>query len=535
MVAALLLLAGCGADPVDRPVDVEITHLSEPELLTRVSLDLRGVRPSAEDVAAVEADPAALDGLIDTYLHDPRLGDRIVDLFSEVYLTKTETLTVSLSPYDIDDVPLPDVYRSIGEEPLRVLAEIAVADLPVTELVTADWTMANEVTARLWPLDYPAGETGWKRARYTDGRPAAGVLSGTALWWRYGSTDSNANRKRANAVSRIFLCNDYLSRPISFDRNVNLLDTDALSDALRSNPGCVNCHASLDPLAAYFFGFWTYDPNSADAGRYHPSRERQWETYLGTPPAYYGEPASGLGDLGWQIAADHRYPECFAQRTTELLLRRDAGLLDFGSLARHRDALIAGGLTLRPLLRSIVDSDEYRAADDTLPTAAPTKLVTPELLQSQVEDLTGFRWTSGGYDLMLSEAAGFLTLAGGADGSFVTRSARTPNTTLLLVVERLAEAAAEHVVVADAADPAGARLFRYVDFTETPQTDRAAMAEQIRHLHVRVFGRTVAADGPEVEANLLLWSELYAVDADPLTAWSGLLSALLRDPDFLLY
>jgi hypothetical protein len=61
------------------------------------------------------------------------------------------------------------------------------------------------------------------------------------------------------------------------------------------------------------------------------------------------------------------------------------------------------------------------------------------------------------------------------------------------------------------------------------------MVAQIQRLHLRLFGHTIAADGPEVEGNLGLWSELYAADGDAGAAWRGLLSALLRDPDFVLY
>ena len=36
-------------------------------------------------------------------------------------------------------------------------------------------------------------------------------------------------------------------------------------------------------------------------------------------------------------------------------------------------------------------------------------------------------------------------------------------------------------------------------------------------------------------ANLALWEELYQAEGDPAAAWAGLLSVLLRDPDFLFY
>jgi hypothetical protein len=397
--------------------------------------------------------------------------------------------------------------------------------------------MANETLARMWPLDYPEGETGWKKVHYTDSRPAAGILATNGLWWRYQSTDSNANRKRANVTSRILLCHDYLTRPIDFDRNVNLLDEEAITDALRTNPGCVNCHASLDPMAAYFFGFWAYEPGSSEIAQYHPARERNWEEYLGTPPGYYGQPGSSLADLGHQIAADNRFPECMVEHVTELLLRRDVELLDFDRLTAHREALIEGELRLKPLFRSVLSSPEYRAAtDEGLPgTQVPLKMATPDLLATQIEELTGLQWTRDDWELMGSDGMGFLTLSGGADGVYAVKNSTSPNTTLLLVQERLAEAAADHVVQHDLAEPAEARLFTAVDFTETPDTGREAMAAQLQALHWRIFGNRVEADGPEVTANLELWSDIHAIEADIPATWAAVLSALLRDPDLLFY
>ena len=61
------------------------------------------------------------------------------------------------------------------------------------------------------------------------------------------------------------------------------------------------------------------------------------------------------------------------------------------------------------------------------------------------------------------------------------------------------------------------------------------MVAQIQRLHLRIFGTRVEADGPEVEANLELWSDLYEVSLTIEDAWAGLLTVLLRDPDFLFY
>ena len=518
--------------------DIEIVEsVAEPtmdpaHLLIRTSLDVRGVRPSAQDLDRIEADPDALEELVDGYLQDERFGARVRDIYSEILLTRSEDFNVAASSYGLEDQAA--FEQALGDESLRILSTVAENDLPWTEIVTADWTMANETTAAIWPVEYPAGSSGWIESTYTDGRPMAGVLSTNSLWWRYTSTPSNANRKRANHISRIFLCNDYLVRPIDFDRNVNLLDEEAVADALRNDPSCVNCHDSLDPLAAYLFGFFHYnDENPLEITSYHPERELLYDTYLGVEPAYFGTPGFTLTDLGESIAGDNRFVECTVETVYEGLLRRETTLEDTEALTLHREAFLAGDLTLRSLMKSVVMDERYQAGATDTPGYVPKKMATADLLATQVEGLTGFAWTYGGYDLMRSDRYGFRTLAGGADGTNVTSTATSPNTTLLLVQERLAQAGAWYVAENDAAG--GDRLFTEVDFTETPETDRDAMVAQIQALHWQVFGNRVAADGPEVEANLELWSDLYAIEGSSVDAWAGVLSVLLRDPDFLLY
>jgi len=530
---ALLLAPACSPDDPPEP-QVTWEQMEARRLLIRASLDLRGVRPSAQEYQALEADPDALDTLIDGFVDDPRFGDRMADIYAEVSLTRTETWPVNPQSYGLP-IPQPVFVNAVGNEVPQMVGRVAREDLPFTELVTGDWTMADPTLSAIWPVE-PVSQ-GWGVSRYTDGRPAAGVLSTNSLWWRYGSTPSNANRKRANAVSRIFLCQDYLHRPIRFDRNVNLLDEGAVADAIQNDPGCINCHSALDPLSGYFYGFWHYNPNlAAEVTTYHPERELLWRDTTGVEPGFYGEPGAGLEQLGTQLASDNRLLTCAVETVTRAFLRRDTTLDDTNDLVIHREAFLDGGLTLRSLARSVVSSDVYRAGPTDDARAVPTKMVTADLLHDQIEGLTGYRWTlQGGLDALQSEAVGFRTLAGGADGVFVTQSARRPNATLVLVQARLAEAAADHVVRTDLSGPDAPRLLTVVDGTETLDSDRDVIVEQIQELHFRIFGTRVAADGPEVEANLELWQALYDVHGEPDRAWVGLVTALLRDPDLLLY
>mgnify|MGYP000730931220 CR=1 FL=1 len=527
-------------EPAPLPTEEEVAQLprmDDRRLVTRLSLDLRGVRPTPAELATIDADPTALDSLIDSFVDDPRFEDRVRQIYAEVYLTRADLFALQAVDYGLEGEPA--FARAVGEEPIRLVARVASEDRPWTDIVTADWTMATDQTAAAWDMADHSGD-GWSTARYTDGRPAAGVLSTNGMWWRYRSTDSNANRKRANQASRILLCNDYLTRPIDFDRDVDLLDEDAVEDAINNNPGCVNCHVSLDPLSAYFFGFWNYNEDSwLEAAKYHPEREALWAAYLETPPSYYGEPGSSLGDLGRQIAADPRFAECAVEQVYTAMLRRDADLGDTDALTLHREAFIQGDLRFKALVKSVVSDPRYRAgdSDDPLVEAAgamPLKMVSTDQLASQVEDLTGFAWTYADYEMLANDLVGVRTLAGGADGVTVVRSARSPNATLVLVQERLAELSSIHAVV-QAGEAGDTRLFTEVDFTETPATDRDAIVAQIQVLHASIFGRAVAADGPEVEANIELFEALLAIDDSIPAAWAGVLMALLRDPDFLLY
>ena len=545
---ALIWMLACGGPSelptqteVQEPVlqeEVQVLHMDSLALLNRASLDLRGVRPSLEEIEAVEADPQALEGLIEGFVEDPRFGERVRDLYGEVYLSQQDSRYVTAAMVDQDDEPL--WAASVGQEPLRLVQRIAQDDLPWTELVVGDWTMANEPLLQAWPLETleAADEQGWAMARYTDGRPAAGVLSTNAMWWRYMSNASNANRGRANAISKTLLCTDYLSKPITFERDVDLLDQEAIDDALQNNPGCVACHYSLDPLASYLWGFYYYDYQSAiETSEYHPERELLYEDYGGIEPGYFGEPGSSLADLGQQLAADPRFAECAVEQAMELLLQRELMLEDQSDFNQHRRVFLEEGLRLKPLWLSVVSSDAYRAASgQEQQRLVPAKLVSVELLTRQTEALTGYRFTYAGYDMMSTDTYGLRTLAGGVDGNFVTRPASEPMTTMVLVQERLAQAAAWYAVDQESAlAPEDRRLFTQIDFSETPATNPEPMAAQVQLLHLLVLGDRVASDGQEVQANLELWEGLYAIDGDPEAAWAGLLSVLMRDPAYLVY
>jgi hypothetical protein len=300
-----------------------------------------------------------------------------------------------------------------------------------------------------------------------------------------------------------------------------------VGEAIRTNPGCAGCHDTLDPIAGYLWGH-SYELGDSyaayDASTYHPERERRWREATGLPPAWYGHPGESMEDLGAQIARDDRFVPCAVSHFVRVLLPGRES--DAEALARHEAAFREGDLRLRALIRSIVTDPTY---------GSTRRWMVPTLLEHQIEDLTGFRWTNrGGTPLLRFDRYGLLTLSGGADGLSVTTPADGPNPTILLVQDALASATAAHVVLADAGQPAESRrLFAHVDPARTATPDQ--VLEELVSLRARIHSRLEGADDPDVLALLALHAAASELSPDPREAWIAVLTALFRDPDFVTY
>jgi len=534
----IFLLACIAADPAPEPA---LQPLNDARLLRRLSLDLRGVTPSAEELAAVEADASALDRYRDAFLDDPRLEDRLVSYWAERYLTRIDQFQVRYYDYQLPADQECAFEAAVGEEPLRLVAHISVNDRPWSEVATADYTMSNPLLGGLWPIDYPEGAEGWQQSTYTDGRPAAGVLATNGLWMRYYTSQSNANRSRAAALANLLLCVDYLERPVTFSTTPSLADPDATATALKTNDACLACHASIEPLAASLFGYYpAVDYNRIEMAYYHPEREDLGAEVLGVPMGYFGQPLNSPGDLGPHVAADPRFYTCAVKTMASLLWRRDVSIDEYATIAGLEEDFAASGWTARPLLRAITDTPQYRAgalsstADaDVAARERTVRMLSADQLASAVEDLTGFRWTQNGCDQLANDDYGYRVLAGGVDGEQVTRAQQDPSLTWALVVKRLAQGGAVTAVERELVNGGERRLFNAEVSLHTTPSD-PAFAPQLDTLYLRLYARRPTT--AESEADAALWTDAAsgAGASDPAaTAWAALLATLLRDPEMV--
>ena len=525
MIALLLSCQGNTVDSASTEALPTTRPLSDAALLRRLSLDLRGNLPTEAELDALESGQE-ISELRAEMLAAPAHAERLVMMLSEQWLTLTEEypLTAEMIGFSADEEYA--FRRAVGQEPLRLLAYVATSDRPWTEVVTADYTLAEELLFQIWPLQAigESGQEGWQLAAYTDGRPAGGVMTTNGIMWRHNV--ALYGRSRAAAIADLLLCDDYLHRPISFS-SPTLVEEGDLNLATQTEPACLNCHATLDGLSSALFGFEFYDLYSLDElSVYHPERERLGVYYLNAEPSWYGAPLDGAAALPAAVAADSRLVDCAVRRFTEGMWRRELEVDDFTLLQDLEADFVAGDLRISSLLNAITETEEYQAAEHLegaephhIERVANARILSPSQLASSVEQLTGYTWWYEGYAQLDNDTWGYRVLAGGVNPPYVNEVSADHTVTRDLVIKRLAQAAGRYAVDNDVID--GNLVAGEAEFEEA-----------LASLHRRMYAvEPEAAWRSEITT---LWQEIAAL-SDGEQAWASVVSVMIRDPAFWTY
>ena len=175
------------------------------------------------------------------------------------------------------------VQHGAGRAPLELIAHVAENDLPYTEILTADYIMANPWSAKAYgastdSFDEPEDVHEFQPTRFEsyyrkgDGfeeeydpvigavrvldpgplhtdYPHAGVLNTTSFLLRYPTTATNRNRARSRWTYYHFLGLDIEKSASRTTDPVALADT---NNPTLHNPACTVCHRVLDPVAGAF-------------------------------------------------------------------------------------------------------------------------------------------------------------------------------------------------------------------------------------------------------------------------------------------
>ena len=472
-------------------------------------------------------------------LEDPLFEERLVHIYAQRWHTRVDEFNGSWFDYFLAQEQEYEFERAVGEEPLRLMAHVVAQDQPWSNVVTADHSMANELLASIWPMEgYPEEETGWHPVQYTDNRPAVGVLASNGLWWRYFTTFFNQNRSRAAAISKLLLCEDLLNRPIRFSEETDLFAAEDVTGMVLTEPSCQGCHVTLEPLASTLFGFWWMNDNAtSEMETYHPEREVLGAIELGVEPNYFGVPIAGFGDLGRAIADDPRFSRCAVESMAEALWHRSIGLTDFEHLENTHNRFIEEDLQVKALIKDLISTDEYRAgtltaaADaDTADRVKTARLLDASLIRSISQSLTGLKWEADGFDLLDNDEHGFRILAGGVDGEYIGVVQSDPSMSWALVLRRAAQGMANRVVHHDLIEEVRPAMLLDTTVTASPEDDAFQLA--LEQAHFQLMG--TRPDETRLASLTSLWIELETL-GDEHTAWQGVLSALLQDPEFVQY
>ena len=286
--------------------------------LRRAALIFAGRVPTVEEYAAVrDGGTAALRATIRGLMTGPGfhefliraandrlltdrgafIGHGFVDYIDEFY-RRAVAAHASGDDRDFDDLSIwnDHVHHGVRRAPLELIAHVVENDLPYTEILTADYVMANPMAAASYGasthFDDPEDVHEFKASRYvsyyrpseglvieydpeveadrlistgpllTD-YPHAGILNTKVFLERYPSTATNRNRARSRWTYYHFLGLDIEKSASRTTDPVALADT---NNPTMVNPACTVCHTVMDPVAGAF-------QNYGDEGMYRDKHE----------------------------------------------------------------------------------------------------------------------------------------------------------------------------------------------------------------------------------------------------------------------
>ena len=173
------------------------------------------------------------------------------------------------------------VQYGFARAPLELIAHVVKNDLPYTEVLTADYIMANPMASKAYgastrfddsedPAEFRPSEivsyyrdddskvseftpSTWRRVLdpgdLSTDYPHAGILNSTVFLLRYPTTPTNRNRARSRWTYYHFLGLDIEKSASRTTDPVALADTD---NPTMKNPACTVCHSVMDPVAGTF-------------------------------------------------------------------------------------------------------------------------------------------------------------------------------------------------------------------------------------------------------------------------------------------
>ncbi|MDA0690028.1 MAG: c-type cytochrome, partial [Proteobacteria bacterium] len=553
------------------------------DTLRKASLQLASRLPTDTELGIVATNgEAGLSSVLDSLMTEDTFYERIMEMFNDLILTDRYLSGNGLPAEALNLMRIfPDAFwfgdpqsaersddffsnlvttnDSVAREPLQLIRFIVENELPMTEILTADYFMVNPYSAKSYgvfdelsfqnefdanewlPAQLNALEISTRQGSFLVGDiPHAGLLTSLMFLNRYPTSDTNRNRGRSRVVYDLFLDVDILAlegtRP-----DGEAVDISSQAPTL-DNDDCVVCHGLLDPVASSF-------ENWNDRGFYVPNLpwydDMFQAGFAGIDRPLDQEPTS-LQWLASQLALDPRFDDAMVRITYSGLVGRepldppgedgteaewDAYNAESVHLDELKDKFVADKQNLKTLIKEIILSPYWRATGLDNESFAivheetgAARLLSPEMLHRKINALLGFEWRStldfysitkdiNAQARLLDDNQFYQQIYGGIDSFVVTERLTEPNGLMVAVQERMANELACYAVPNDFLAPASERLLLpHVEIGTQPNnaSNIQAIKTNIQHLHAHLLGEQLAIDDAEIEASYELFSNVLA-------------------------
>ena len=518
--------------------------------LRRAMFMLASRYPTDEEYALLAAGgEQAFDALLRLAMTEGGFGNRIMEMYNEMLLTDAYLPgTRALDFIDGDDYPSKNWFNALPEgavgtarnrsndaiarEPLQLIRWIVENDRPFYEILTADYTVVNGYSARVYGLGTdmfvdPDDPNEWHKVQI-EGIPHAGVLTTPAYLNRYPTTTTNVNRMRSVTTLKYFFATDIMrlgARPLDPDAGAGHNPT--LND-----PACTSCHEILDPVAGAF-GNWD------ETGRYRPGpwHDGMLAPGLGDVPVPQESDESRLSWLAIEMVGDTRFSQAVVRTLYKGLTGvdpvdepTDASAPDYAARIRAfgvqdflfkqiADQFALSGYDVREAIIELVKSPYFRATnvaelDETrafeLADVGASVLLDPLQLHRKIAAVTGYSWSDENGSL-LPLGRPYHMMYGGMDSDVVTERLDELNGVMINVADRMANEVSCTTTALEFTLPAEERnLLPYVEVDSLPSTDEVGIRDNLVYLHERLLGETLDADDPQIDATYGLFTDLVA-------------------------
>lgn len=567
----------------------DVAFAADGKVLNKASILFASRNPTADEAAAVaNGGTTALRQTIRSYMQGPGFDRWLDDVGDTHFLSPGVPVrgNTGLNTADwpsagavlgaanvtqVDNATRNRFDASLRREGVELMKFIVRNDRPFTEMVTANYTVANGILAQYLgatvqgSFTNAADDTEWRQATLTDQRLGGtrehtGVLSTHAWLSRFPTTDTNRNRHRVNMLFKQFLGTDVTMMAVRPQD-----DGTAFRVPTVENPACAACHDTIDPIAAGFQN-WneanrflpfrtgagvdhalpaTYRSNSypkdaANLAYYKAGdnwfRDSKAPGYGSTtmPGGFTGN-KTALQFIGQQVGADQRFALGAVHFWYEGLLGReplrmptDATLPQYAALSAaytaQSEELVAiaarfktGGYNVRDLLVDLLMTKWARAErvastnatrDAELRDISSMTMLAPSQLQRKMVGLVGDGWVE-----FNNPYASWALNYGDFDGVGRTNRAQSHTMMQTVTIDRLVAVRSCTFAKTDLDKPAASRLlFPQVTLADTPATTAglAAITANVRFLHKWLWKEDVPESDAEVQRTLKLFTDTWA-------------------------